>query len=79
MASAELTSAELTSVELTSAELTRTSTKIGRTVTNSVSHRFLLRLLVSTIEVEYFPTYRLAMKLTTEGPELVLDHRRPDV
>ena len=67
------------SAELTSAELIRMSTKIGGTVTNSVSRRFLLRLLVSTIEVEYFPTYRLAMKLTTEGPELVLDRRRPDV
>ena len=67
------------SAELTSAELIRMSTKIGKTVTNSVPPRFLLRLLVSTIEVEYFPTYRLAMKLSTEGPELVLDRRRPDV
>ena len=66
------------SAELTSAELIRMSTKIGKTVTNSVSRRFLLRLLVSTIKVQYFPTYRLAMKLTTEGPESVLDRRRPD-
>ena len=69
----------MVSAELTSAELIRIYTKIGRTVANSVSRRFLLKLLVSTIEVEYFPTYRLAMKLTSEGPELLPDRRRPDV
>ena len=69
----------MVSAELTSAELIRMSTKIGRTVANSVSLRFLLRLLVSTIKVEYFPTYCLAMKWTPEGLELVLDRTQSDV